>query len=207
MDGIDIACIDLSTLQKNITMIPQDPMLFEGPLRYSLDPGLNYSDQAIWDALSHVRMAEFVRSLEGKLEAPMADGAANLSAGQRQLLCMARAILERPRLLVMDEATSNISGREDELLQQMLQNPDSFLAKCTVLTIAHRLDTLMWYDRVLVFHQGRLVESGAPAQLAALKSSRFAALLRQHNSSTEAANEEADASISPRRPEVDKISI
>ena len=121
IDGVDIATLRLEELRSRITMIPQDPVLFAGPLRYSLDPVGAYSDTAIWDAIDAVNLRSFVEGMESGLDSQVADGGENLSAGQRQLLCVARAVLEKPKILLMDEATSNISGREDDKIQEMLR--------------------------------------------------------------------------------------
>ena len=145
---------------------------------FSLDPSGGYSDAQLWGALEAVDMSAFITtSLEGGLDAEIAEGGENLSAGQRQLLCMARALLERPKLLVMDEATSNIDGKTDEKIQAMLKKA---FEECTVLTIAHRIDTITWYDRVLVLDQGRVLEYDAPGALASKEGSAFGALLAEY---------------------------
>ena len=165
-----------------ITIIPQDPVLFAGPLRYSLDPAGRYAEEQLWAALEAVGMRDFVRAAEGGLGTDVTEGGENLSAGQRQLLCMARALLERPRVLVMDEATSNIDTATDERVQTMLQEK---FADCTVLTIAHRIDTIMWYDKVLVLDHGRVLEYDAPAVLAGAPGSAFGALLSEYREGKE----------------------
>ena len=196
VDGIDIARLPLPTLRARVTMIPQDPVLWAGPLRYSLDPAGHCDDARLWQALEAVGLAGFVREGEGEggdggegdgdgaegqrgkgLDMEVAEGGENLSAGQRQLLCMARALIERPRVLVMDEATSNMDSKTDERIQSMLKGAFS---DCTVLTIAHRIDTILWYDKVLVLDQGRVVEYDSPATLSAAPDSAFTALLREY---------------------------
>lgn len=121
-------------------------------------------------------MKVFVAGLPGGIDAEVAEGGENLSAGQRQLLCMARALLKSPRLLVMDEATSNIDNKTDEKIQTMLK---SAFNGCSLLTIAHRIETITWYDRVLVLDQGRVLEYGSPNALASKKGSAFGALLEE----------------------------
>ena len=145
IDKLDISKIELEVLRRNITMIPQDPTLFAGPLRYSLDPGKLYTDEQIWDALELVDCKKPVEEMGKGLDSEIVEGGENLSAGQRQLLCMARALLERPKVLIMDEATSNIDGNTDNKIQEMLKTQ---FDDCTVLTIAHRIDTIMWYETI-----------------------------------------------------------
>lgn len=178
IDGIDISRVPLETLRARLTMIPQDPVLFAGPVRYSLDPAGKYTEEQLWAALEGVGLKQFfTEQVEGGLEADVAAGGENLSAGQRQLLCMARALLEKPSVLIMDEATSNIDGQTDERIQTMLRNSFS---ECTVISIAHRIDTIMWYDRVLVLEAGRVLEYDSPSTLAARPGSAFGALLDEY---------------------------
>jgi len=177
IDGVDIARVPLPVLRAKITMIPQDPTLFAGALRYSLDPSGTVSSEKLWAALESVDMKPHIENMEGGLDAEIAEGGENLSAGQRQLLCMARALLETPRLLIMDEATSNIDNKTDDKIQSMLK--DAF-SECSVLTIAHRIDTITWYDRVLVLDQGRVLEYDSPGVLAKTAGSEFSALLDEY---------------------------
>jgi len=177
IDGRDIAQVPLGMLRSRITMIPQDPVLFAGKLRYSLDPAGLYVDAQLWSALEAVGMRTFAEQSKGGLDTDVADGGENLSAGQRQLLCMARALLEKPRVLIMDEATSNIDGQTDERIQTMLKEK---FCDCTVLTIAHRIDTIMWYDRVCVLDHGTVLEYDTPSILAERSGSAFGALLEEY---------------------------
>jgi ABC-type multidrug transport system fused ATPase/permease subunit len=183
IDGLDISRVQLATLRSKITMIPQDPILFAGPLRYSLDPcGTTYSDEQLWGALDRVDMKTYVEATSEGLDTEIVEGGENLSAGQRQLLCMARALLETPKVLVMDEATSNIDGKTDEKIQSMLK--DAF-KECTVLTIAHRIDTIVWYDKVLVLDGGEVLEYDDPKVLANRPESAFAGLLGEYRKGKE----------------------
>jgi ABC-type multidrug transport system fused ATPase/permease subunit len=182
IDGLDISRVPLKTLRGRVTMIPQDPVLFAGPLRYSLDPSGLFAEDRLWGALEAVGMKSFVTQGEGGLDADVAEGGENLSAGQRQLLCMARALLESPRVLIMDEATSNIDGQTDERIQTMLKEKFS---ECTVLTIAHRIDTIMWYDRVLVLDHGKVLEFDTPSVLSKRPGSAFGALLNEYKEGKE----------------------
>ena len=182
VDGLDISRVGLTTLRKKITMIPQDPTLFAGPLRYSLDPANNYTDDQLWQALDSVDMKEHVETMENKLDADIVEGGENLSAGQRQLLCMARALLETPKVLIMDEATSNIDGKTDNKIQTMLKEA---FKDCTVLTIAHRIDTILWYDKVLVMDHGTVLEYDSPTVLSKKGDSEFKALLDEYRKGRE----------------------
>ena len=183
IDGHDIAHVALSTLRQKITMVPQDPILFAGPLRYSLDPANKYTDAQLWQALESVQMKEHVENMEDQLDAAIVQGGENISAGQRQLFCMARALLEHSKILIMDEATSNIDGKTDNVIQTMLKE---VFTDCTVLTIAHRIDTILWYDKVLVLDQGEIVEYDSPEVLSKKEGSAFKALLSEYKKGREA---------------------
>jgi len=176
IDGLDIALISLSDLRSGLTMIPQDPVLFSGPLRYSLDPADRYSEDELWNALDTVGMKKFVEG-EGGLQMEIYNSGENLSAGQRQLVCMARALLEKPRVLVMDESTSNMDNETDKCIQSMIK--EKFF-DCTVLTIAHRIDTILYCDRVLVLDEGVVAEYDSPAVLSKKPGSLFASLLSEY---------------------------
>ena len=185
IDGQDISQVELATLRKNITMIPQDPILFAGPLRYSLDPANAYTDDQLWHVLDQCNMKVHVEGMENQLWYDLALGGENISAGQRQLLCMARALLENPKILIMDEATSNIDGKTDNKIQTMLREA---FKDCTVLTIAHRIDTILWYDKVLVLDQGKVLEYDSPDVLSKKEGSEFKALLTEDRKGREERN-------------------
>jgi len=176
IDGRDIARIELEDLRSKISMIPQDPILFAGPLRFSLDPANRCSDAELWKALDAIGMKAHVAGLPGGLDTTIASGGENLSAGQRQLLCMARALLEKCKVLIMDEATSNIDGEADGKIQNMLKEA---FEGCTILTIAHRIDTILWYDKALVLDQGKVLEFDSPGELSKREGSEFKALLTE----------------------------
>lgn len=144
----------------------------------SLDPSGLHPDAKLWEVLSAVDLAGHVKGhLSNGLDAHVAEGGENWSAGQRQLLCLARALLEQTKLLVMDEATSNIDPQTDDHIQAMLQGAFN---ECAVLTIAHRIDTIMWYDKVLVLDQGSVLEYDSPKVLAHQAGSAFGALLAEY---------------------------
>ena len=127
-------------------------------------------------------MKVHVESMENKLDSNIVQGGENISAGQRQLLCMARALLENPKVLIMDEATSNIDGKTDNKIQTMLKEA---FKECTVLTIAHRIDTILWYDKVLVMDKGKVLEYDSPKVLSTIDGSEFKALLTEYRKGRE----------------------
>ena len=146
IDGIEILNIGLDHLRTKISIIPQDPLLFTGTLRRNLDPFEEHSDCKLWQVLKEVHLAEAVSELRLGLETEMSEGGSNLSVGERQLVCLARAILRQNRILVLDEATANVDPRTDALIQAAIRER---FRHCTVLTIAHRLHTIMDCDRIL----------------------------------------------------------
>ena len=162
IDGVDIARIGLADLRHRLAIIPQDPVLFNGSFRTNLDPFGNYSDQEIWDALARANMKSYISELDGGLDAEVAEGGENLSAGQRQLLCLARAMLVKAKVLVMDEATASVDLKTDALIQQAIRQD---FAGVTTICIAHRLNTIIDFDRVLVLREGRVVEYDTPKNL------------------------------------------
>ncbi|XP_050673788.1 multidrug resistance-associated protein 1 isoform X2 [Leptidea sinapis] len=170
IDGIDISSLGLQQLRSRITIIPQDPVLFSGTLRMNLDPFQTYSDDDIWRSLRHAHLESFVRGLPAGLLNEVSEGGENLSVGQRQLVCLARALLRKTPLLVLDEATAAVDLETDELIQKTIR---SEFASCTVLTIAHRLNTILDSTRVMVLDKGQLVEYAPPDQLLADPNSLF----------------------------------
>ncbi|XP_045495077.1 multidrug resistance-associated protein 1 isoform X2 [Colias croceus] len=170
IDGIDISTIGLHQLRSRITIIPQDPVLFSGTLRMNLDPFGAFSDEDIWRSLEHAHLKAFVQGLPSGLLHEVSEGGENLSVGQRQLVCLARALLRKTPLLVLDEATAAVDLETDELIQKTIR---SEFASCTVLTIAHRLNTIMDSTRVMVLDKGHLVEYAPPEQLLQDKNSIF----------------------------------
>ena len=177
VDGVDINALSLSRARQVFTCIPQDPVMFEGSLRYNLDPFDNHSDQRIWAALDTAGLADIVRrDMRGGLESRIAAGGANLSVGQRQLVCLARAVLREPKILIMDEATASIDMETDAAVQRTVR---SAFVGCTVITIAHRLDTIAHSDHIIVMDAGRVAEFGPPAALLRKSDSAFGALVEQ----------------------------
>uniref|UniRef100_A0A8C8E472 ABC-type glutathione-S-conjugate transporter n=1 Tax=Oryzias sinensis TaxID=183150 RepID=A0A8C8E472_9TELE len=162
IDGVNIAEIGLHDLRSRITIIPQDPVLFSGSLRMNLDPFDTYTDEEIWSSLELAHLKDFVSNLPDKLNHECSEGGENLSLGQRQLVCLARALLRKTKILVLDEATAAVDLETDTLIQSTIRTQ---FEDCTVLTIAHRLNTIMDYTRVIVMDRGYISEMDSPANL------------------------------------------
>ncbi|XP_048836747.1 multidrug resistance-associated protein 5 isoform X1 [Brienomyrus brachyistius] len=174
IDGINICDIGLADLRSKMSIIPQDPVLFSGTVRSNLDPFNQYAEDLIWDALERTHMKECVAQLPLKLESEVLENGENFSVGERQLLCVARALLRQCKVLILDEATAAMDTETDSLIQETIRS--AFL-DCTTLTIAHRLHTVLNCDRVMVLNQGQVVEFDEPSKLLANENSRFCAML------------------------------
>jgi len=174
LEGVDTQLVGLRALRSAIGLVPQDPVLLQGPLRYNIDPMGLYSDERIWAALGLVQLEGHVRGLEGGLDFKIRDEGSNLSFGQRQLLNLARNVLRRPMLLLLDEATSALDPRLQELLQATVVEafPDS-----TIVVVAHRLETILGFDMVAVLHDGRVVEQGGVRELSQASGGALAKML------------------------------
>ena len=174
IDGVDVNQVPFEKLRKSLAIVPQDPTLFTGTLRENLDPYGQLSDSEIWTALEKVYMRDVIASYPSRLEMDVGERGGSFSIGQRQLLCLARALLRNARIVIMDEATSSIDRDTDALIQQTLRD---CVKNATVVTIAHRLETIMEYDRVIVMAEGRIVENGPPKLLARQEGSEFAQMV------------------------------
>jgi len=172
IDGIDIRAIGLQPLRSGLAVIPQDPLLFSGTIRSNLDPFGVHADALLWGTVERVGLSRTVTGLLDVVE----EGGHNFSAGQRQLLCVARALLARSRVVLMDEATAAIDVETDAMLQRVLREE---FADATTITIAHRLNTVLESDRVLVMDDGRAAEFDTPSALLARPGSLFHQLV--HN--------------------------
>eukprot|EP01038_Epipyxis_sp_PR26KG_P009325 gene9325-12563_t len=181
IDNIDTATIPLNLLRSKLGIIPQDPVMFSATVRFNLDPFQQYSDEEIWNVLEGINLKEHVLSLPKKLEEEVAEGGDNFSAGQRQLICIARAILRKPKILVLDEATASIDNTTDSIVQKLVRTQ---FKECTVLTIAHRLNTIMDSDRIMILDDGILAELDAPNKLLQSEHSHFKQLWDKHQKST-----------------------
>ncbi|RHY59030.1 hypothetical protein DYB34_010748 [Aphanomyces astaci] len=170
IDGVDIASVSVTSLRQGLTIIPQDPVLFSGSIRLNLDPTNCATDAELWTALKQVHLSGAVIPT---LEFAICERGSNLSVGQRQLVCIARALLRRSKVVVLDEATANIDPESDRLIQATMRE---CFENVTRLIIAHRLDTILDSDRILVLDAGVAVEYDAPSTLLANKHSAFAQL-------------------------------
>ncbi|XP_053420105.1 ATP-binding cassette sub-family C member 4-like isoform X7 [Nycticebus coucang] len=176
IDKILTTEIGLHDLRKKMSIIPQEPVLFTGTMRKNLDPFNEHTDEELWNALSEVQLKEAIEDLPGKMDTELAESGSNFSVGQRQLVCLARAILRKNRILIIDEATANVDPRTDELIQKKIREK---FAHCTVLTIAHRLNTIIDSDKIMVLDSGRLKEYDEPYVLLQNKDSLFYKMVQQ----------------------------
>ncbi|RCV24892.1 hypothetical protein SETIT_5G122800v2 [Setaria italica] len=177
IDGIDICTIGLHDLRSRLSIIPQEPTMFEGTVRSNLDPLGEYTDNQIWEALDCCQLGDEVRKKELKLDSPVVENGENWSVGQRQLVCLGRVILKRSKILVLDEATASVDTATDNLIQKTLRQQFS---EATVITIAHRITSVLDSDMVLLLDNGVAVERGTPGRLLEDKSSLFSKLVAEY---------------------------
>lgn len=176
IDNISTKSIKLSELRRKISIIPQDPVLFSGTIRRNLDPFHEYPDSELWQVVKDVQLKDVVDDLPGNLDARINEGGSNFSVGQRQLVCLGRAALRMNKILVIDEATANVDHETDKLIQETIRKK---FKSCTVLTIAHRLNTIIDSDRILVLDAGQMVEFDEPYNLLLQSSGLFCKLVKQ----------------------------
>ncbi|KAI6707125.1 hypothetical protein NL676_010087 [Syzygium grande] len=181
VDGLDITTIGLHDLRSHFGVIPQDPTLFGGTVRYNLDPLCKHTDEEIWEVLGKCQLREAIQDKEKGLESPVIQDGSNWSMGQRQLFCLGRALLRRSQILVLDEATASIDNATDSILQRTIQTE---FADCTVITVAHRIPTVMDCTMVLAISDGRLVEYDEPMKLVGKEDSLFGQLYKEYWSRT-----------------------
>ena len=174
VDGVDLASVGLATLRQRLGCIPQDPILFSGTVRYNLDPYDQHADAAVWAALEVVSLKDVVREGPLGLSEKVVEGGDNWSVGQRQLLCVARAVLRGSKLLVADEATASVDAESDAAIQRALRVA---FAGATVLTVAHRVSTILDSDLIIVMDAGVVGEVGSVDELLGREGGAFRALV------------------------------
>ncbi|XP_017777157.1 PREDICTED: probable multidrug resistance-associated protein lethal(2)03659 [Nicrophorus vespilloides] len=176
IDDVDIKDIELEIVRSKISIIPQDPVLFAGTLRSNLDPHDQHTDNELWNTLGEIELKHVVEGFEMGLSSVVSEGGANFSVGQRQLICLARAILRNNKILVLDEATANIDPQTDALVQKTIAR---LFSDCTILTIAHRLNTIINSDKIMVVDFGSVVEFDTPKALLDKRQGIFYSLAKQ----------------------------
>uniref|UniRef100_A0A671R9M6 Si:ch211-221f10.2 n=1 Tax=Sinocyclocheilus anshuiensis TaxID=1608454 RepID=A0A671R9M6_9TELE len=174
IDGVNIAHIGLEDLRSKLSVIPQEPVLFIGTVRSNLDPWDQYTDAQIWEALEKTHIKDMVSQLPNSLHSWVMDNGENFSMGERQLLCVTRALLRHSKILLLDEATAAIDTETDRLIQNTIR---SSFSGCSTLVIAHRLNTVLNCDRIMVLDQGQILEFDTPSNLLADENSRFCAMM------------------------------
>ncbi|KMT05991.1 hypothetical protein BVRB_7g164780 [Beta vulgaris subsp. vulgaris] len=177
IDDIDISMVGLHDLRSRFGIIPQEPVLFEGTVRSNIDPTSQYSEDKIWKSLERCQLRDVVASKPEKLDAPVVDNGENWSVGQRQLLCLGRVLLKKSQVLFMDEATASVDPQTDAVIQKIIRED---FAACTIISIAHRIPTVMDCDRVLVIDAGKAREYDPPSHLLG-RPSLFGALVQEYS--------------------------
>lgn len=196
LDGIDISTISLQRLRSSITCIPQDPVLFSGTIRYNLDPFSEYTDEKLWYALEHVKCKDFIGAQGLGLDAPVEEFGGNYSAGQRQMLCLARALLRDTKVVCLDEATASVDTETDANMQKVIAEEFS---SCTILTIAHRINTIIENHQVVCLEAGKLIAMDSPSAMLADPTSVFSQLVAETGeASAKNLKERADAAEAAR---------
>ncbi|KAL2613213.1 hypothetical protein R1flu_024905 [Riccia fluitans] len=181
IDGLDITTVGLSDLRSRLNVIPQEPAVFEGSLRSNLDPFDKHTDHEIWKALEKCHLADAVRSKREKLNATVSQGGDNWSVGERQLLCLGRALLTRAKILVLDEATASVDINTDTIIQRTIRE---HFGNCTLISVAHRIPSVIDADRVLVLDAGYLKENASPEILLSNPNSLFSKLVYEYTDRT-----------------------
>ncbi|XP_073525725.1 uncharacterized protein [Phyllobates terribilis] len=185
IDGLDISTIGLHDLRSHFGVIPQEAILFDGSVRYNLDPLSEHSDHDIWEVLEKCQLKEAIQQKPEGLSSLVVQDGSNWSMGQRQLFCLGRALLKRRKILVLDEATASIDNSTDMIIQRTIRRE---FASSTVITVAHRIPTVMDCTRVLSLSDGNLVEYDDPAKLIAQETSWFGQLVREYYDHTAMTN-------------------
>ena len=176
IDSVDVSKLGLHQLRSKLAIIPQDPVLFTGSLRFNLDPTGEHCDKSLWGSLELSHLKKYIsENLEMGLDNEVSEGGSNFSVGQRQLICLARALLRNAKILILDEATAAVDPETDDLIQATIRQE---FKDCTVLTIAHRLNTILDSSRIVVLSQGEIFEMDTPSNLLSNPSSRFHSMTR-----------------------------
>ena len=175
IDYVDIGKINIQSARQAMSVITQNPILFTGSLRMNLDPLEEYADQELWGALEEASLKTMVKKLPKRLNEEIKECGENFSVGERQLLCLARALLRRSKIIIMDEATANVDYKTDQLIQETIRTKSK---NCTLITIAHRLNTIIDYDRIFVLENGQVVEYDKPEILLQNEGGQFSRLYR-----------------------------
>ncbi|XP_019193984.1 PREDICTED: ABC transporter C family member 3-like [Ipomoea nil] len=186
VDGVNISSIGLHDLRSRLSIIPQDPTMFEGTVRSNLDPLEEYTDEQIWEALDKCQLGDEVRRKEDKLDSAATENGENWSVGQRQLVCLGRVLLKKTKILVLDEATASVDTATDNLIQETLKE---HFSDSTVITIAHRITSVVDSDMVLLLDHGLVAEYDTPANLLENRSSLFAKLVAEYSTRSSSRHE------------------
>ena len=177
IDDVHISDVNIQSSRRAMSVITQNPVLFTGSLRMNLDPFEEYEDKEIWEALQGAGLKAMVAKLPRQLKEEIKECGSNFSVGERQLLCLACALLKKSKIIVMDEATANVDHKTDHLIQETIRTK---FQQCTVITIAHRLNTVIDYDRVLVLENGQVVEYDNPEVLLQTGEGHFSRLYHSY---------------------------
>ena len=177
IDDVNVSDVNIQSSRRAMAVITQNPVLFTVTLRMNLDPFEEYEDMEIWNALKDASLGAMVEKLPLQLNQLVKESGSNFSSGERQLLCLARALLRKNKIIVMDEATANVDPKTDQLIQETIRTK---FKHCTVITVAHRLNTIMDYDRILVLDHGRVVEYDKPEILLHNEDGHFSKLCRNY---------------------------
>ena len=170
IDDIDISTIGLDILRSSLTIIPQDPALMEGTLRYNIDPLNKYTDNEIKEVMKRIGFDYILDKSPDGINQIITEGGSNLSVGEKQLICISRAILRKSKIIIMDEATASIDYQTEEIIQKTI---NELLNESTIITIAHRIKTIINYDRIMTLENGEIVNFDTPQNLLKDKNSLF----------------------------------
>jgi len=182
IDALDISKVSKQRLRSVLTLIPQDPVLFVGNLRQNLDPFSQYSDQDLWTAIDHAHLRFTVEKFPEKLLVPVAENGSNFSVGERALICLARALVRKSKIVLLDEATASVDTTTDALIQKTIR---SEFKHVTLVVIAHRIQTIIDSDQIAVLGDGEILETGHPHELLQDSGSNFSSLVRETGKQSE----------------------